>query len=109
MAKVEWTPAAESDLENIAVYIGVTEKSRQAATRFIDRIVHACEIFATQPHAGLLRTDLGPEIRCIPVGNYVVFYRPIDDGVEVARVVSGFQDLDALFASAPDPSDPDAT
>ena len=31
------------------------------------------------------------------VGNYVISYRPIEQGVEIARVVSGFRDLEALF------------
>jgi plasmid stabilization system protein ParE len=31
----------------------------------------------------------------LQVGNYVIFYRAMSDGVEVVRVMSGRQDIDA--------------
>jgi len=39
----------------------------------------------------------GPNIRSFLVGNYVVFYRPIQDSIEVARVLHGARDIDALL------------
>nr|WP_148663558.1 type II toxin-antitoxin system RelE/ParE family toxin [Bosea vaviloviae] len=32
-------------------------------------------------------------IRSFPVGNYVLFYRPLADGIELVRVLSGYQDI----------------
>lgn len=29
--------------------------------------------------------------------NHLIFYRPIDGGIEVIRVLHGAQDLDAIF------------
>ncbi|MEH2378035.1 MAG: hypothetical protein V7K27_03880 [Nostoc sp.] len=29
---------------------------------------------------------------------FLIFYRPIAEGIEVVRVVSGYQDLEALFS-----------
>ncbi len=31
------------------------------------------------------------------VGNYIIFYRQTEDGIEVVRVLSGYRDLDRLF------------
>jgi len=47
------------------------------------------------PLAGRVRLDLGANPRSFPVGNYVIFYVPIPDGVEVVRVMHGRQDIDA--------------
>ena len=33
------------------------------------------------------RSDLAPSLREVPVGNYVVFYRPMSDGVVVVRIL----------------------
>ncbi len=30
--------------------------------------------------------------------DYLIFYRPIDGGVEVARILSGYQDLETIFS-----------
>jgi toxin ParE1/3/4 len=29
--------------------------------------------------------------------DYLIFYHPIEDGIEILRVVSGYRDLEALF------------
>ena len=46
------------------------------------------------PELGERRYDLGPELRCFALGTYVIIYRT---AVEIARVISGYRDLDALF------------
>jgi toxin ParE1/3/4 len=32
------------------------------------------------------------ELRFLPVGNYLIFHRPIENGVEIARVIHGARD-----------------
>ncbi|MFN5969167.1 MAG: type II toxin-antitoxin system RelE/ParE family toxin [Microcystis sp.] len=34
----------------------------------------------------------------MPLDGYIIFYRVIDDTVEILRIVSGRQDLEALFS-----------
>ena len=47
------------------------------------------------PLAGRERPELMPALRSFPVGNYVIFYVPVSDGIEVLRVMSGWRDVDA--------------
>jgi len=61
----------------------------------IDRIDRTLDMLADQPHAGRARTDLAPKLRSFPVGSYVMFYVPLSDGVELVRVMSGRQHIDA--------------
>jgi toxin ParE1/3/4 len=46
---------------------------------------------------GRIRSDLLPNLRSFPVGNYVIFYFPADDGIEVIRILHGARDIQQLF------------
>jgi len=53
---------------------------------------------ASYPQVGRRRSGFkDPEIRTLAVGNYVIFYRPTAEGVEIARVLHGARDLETLF------------
>ena len=47
---------------------------------------------------GRRRDELLPTLRSFPVDDYLIFYRPIVEGIEVVRIVSGYRDLEALFS-----------
>ena len=64
---------------------------------FLDTISERCHMLARHPEIGRLRPELAPDLRSFAVRNYIIFYRPIDDGIEVARVLRGSRDLDSLF------------
>ena len=67
----------------------------KAADALLDRIEEAFDMLARMPLAGRARTDLALKLRSFPAGNYVIFYVPVQDGIEVLRVMSGRQDVDA--------------
>lgn len=46
---------------------------------------------------GRLRDELTEGLRSFPVGRYVIFYRIVQDGVEIVRVLHGARDLDSIF------------
>jgi toxin ParE1/3/4 len=54
---------------------------------------------AAQPMMGRSRDGLAPGMRSSPIGRYVVFYVPLDDGIDVVRVLHGARDIDAVFNS----------
>ncbi len=88
--------SAEADLADIWRYIA--RDSPQNASRLVRRIRTMCSTtLADNPYIGRARPELAPGLRSFPVGNYIVFYRPIEDGVEVVRVVHGSRDIEALF------------
>ena len=95
MPQVVYSAAADDDLSNIAAYIARDKPT--AARRWMQTIREKCSIFAKHPMLGEERP--GFEVlgcRCFSVGNYVVFFRPIEDGIEVARIVHGSRDLRSL-------------
>ncbi|WP_292760695.1 type II toxin-antitoxin system RelE/ParE family toxin [Nostoc sp. NOS(2021)] len=49
------------------------------------------------PNMGQSSDNFGNGLRSFPVEDYLVFYRPIDGGVEVAGIISGYRDLETVF------------
>ena len=66
-----------------------------AANRLIERIGGVFEMLVQNPLAGRERPELRSDLRSFPVGNYIIFYRTLPDGVEIVRVMNGRQDIDA--------------
>jgi len=52
---------------------------------------------AKSPHMGRNRSRLAPELRSHPHGRYVIFYRVIDGGIEIVRVLHASRDIFAQF------------
>jgi toxin ParE1/3/4 len=103
MAGVVRTPQANADLDGIWDYIA--PHNLAAADRLIDRIVECCESLAANPRMGTICGHLAPglptELRQFPVGNYVIFYRSIADGIVVYRVLHGHRDIPQVFRREP--------
>jgi len=87
--------AAKSDLEEIWFYIA--RDNPDAADKFVRVLVSRFPTLASMPDLGRKREELSPRLRSFPVGRYVIFYRPIEKGVEIARVLHGARDLPPLL------------
>lgn len=93
MGQVEKRPAARTDLIEIWQYIA--DDSPQEADRFLDTLEKRIELISENPEMGTRREELAKDLRGFPVGNYIIFYRPIDggEGIEVVRVLNAAQDV----------------
>ena len=85
------TPAAEQDLIEIAAYIEAD--NAVAADRLLDTLEEKIKLLSEFPRLGRSREELAPPLRSFPVGNYVIFYLPLADGVEVIRVLHGARNI----------------
>ena len=95
MARVLQTPLSELDLLEIWVYIG--EDSLSAADRWLDEIHARCEMLAEHPELGRRRDEIAPGLRSFPVDSYLIFYRPVREGIRVMRVLHGSRDIEEQF------------
>ena len=50
---------------------------------------------------GRPRTDLRPDLRSYPYGNYVIFFRYLDDTLEVVNILQGHRDIETFFGEDP--------
>jgi toxin ParE1/3/4 len=87
------SPQAEIDLTLIWDFIA--HDNVRAADTLLVRIEAAFDMLAENPLAGRARDDLAPKIRSLPVGNYIIFYLALSDGIEVVRVLHGRRDIDS--------------
>lgn len=100
-AHIERTFRTENDLFEIASYIA-TDKP-DAAIRFLDAAESTFKILASMPEMGRPRRFSNPKlsgIRSFRVDgfeNFLIFYRPLSDGIEVIRVLHGARDLDTAL------------
>lgn len=96
MARITRRPLAAADVLEIWDYIA--EVSIEQADRWVDRLDEKLGLIARQPLMGRVRDELAVDIRSFPFGRYVIFYVPIEDGIDVVRVLHGARDIDAIFA-----------
>ena len=88
-------PEAENDLDEIWGYIA--QDNPDNADRFLDRIQERFLALADFPQMGTSRDELKAGLRSQPVGNYLIFYFPLADGIEVVRVLHGARDVESLL------------
>ena len=97
MSKIcRFTIPASRDLEKILDYIA-GNSSVNTAEKFLNKINQKCSTLANFPNMGRRRDELFPLLRSFPIDDYLIFYRPIEEGIEILRVVSGYRDLEKLF------------
>lgn len=65
------------------------------------RLIDRFRLLASQPMSGQARNDLQPDLRCVTVGSYVIFFEPLSDGVRILRVIHGARDVGAVYESGP--------
>lgn len=89
------TAQAEEDLIDIWIYIA--QDNPVAADDLLDEIERRISLLADNPYLGPAREDIAEDCRYSPVGNYLILYRIIPNGIEVVRVVQGSRRLENLF------------
>jgi toxin ParE1/3/4 len=89
------SPQATQDLQEINDYLFA--ENPDSADRLLTLINQKLDTLAQFPSMGRRRDELLTALRSFPVEDYLIFYRPIAEGIEVVRIVSGYRDLEALF------------
>ena len=100
--RVSNTNQAKKDIAEIAAYYG--EQSVELELRFIDAAEVALEKLLLMPEKGARREFFHSKLhglRMWPIPKFpkiLIFYRPVDTGVEVVRVLHSARDIAALFS-----------
>ena len=101
MAVLALTELARDDVDGIYDYIGEQERRPATADKVVTEIIDACWSYAASFAAGSVlgsaRDDLGESYRVFTHKRWVVVFRPIENGIEVLRVVDGSRDYGQLF------------
>jgi len=68
------------------------------ADSFLDRFVEKCERVSVFPNMGKPYENLAPRLRGFLVDDYIAFYYPRDDGIEIVYVLSGYRQFERFFS-----------
>ncbi len=98
MARLVIAPRARADLIDIGRHIGAANPA--AADRLIQRFGDTFERLSERPLSGRPRADIRPNLRSVPIDRYVIFYPPMENGVEIVRVLHSARDVAPLFEGA---------
>ena len=80
-----------------AIWEFIAEKNPQAASDLLRRFDAALAMLADHPLAGRSRSRFSKNLRSFPVGQYLIFYRPISGGIELLRVIHGNRKITRSF------------
>lgn len=99
--KLAFSPAAETDLMDIAIFIAQDNPKR--ALTFVDELEGKCEALGRAPGIGTSRHELGEDIRMLPHGRYLIFCREASQGLRTERIMQSSRDIgyDAFEANDP--------
>jgi toxin ParE1/3/4 len=86
---------AQTDLDEIWSFIA--RDNIPAADRMMDLFAEKFLLFASQPLLGEKREELQVNLRSFCVGNYVTFYRPLPNKIQIIRVLHSARDIEAQF------------
>jgi toxin ParE1/3/4 len=95
MSSYSFSDTAVRDIDEICEYIAV--QNGKAASQLFDKIRQKCKLVANFPNMGKTYPKLNPNLRGFVVEDYIVFYYSSSDGINIARVVSGYRDFEDLF------------
>jgi plasmid stabilization system protein ParE len=88
MPTCTFSPAAEADFDDIFRYIARESQSISTAVSHEKKLTDRCETLAHYPMSGVSCAEMGIELsRRVIYQNYIIYYRPVHDGVYVTRIV----------------------
>lgn len=96
--RLRFSDQALDDFSSIGRYLKQASGSVRIADGFVEQLIVRCEDLAALPGTlGRDRSELRAAMRSIAFGNYVIFFRYIDDVLEVVTILEGHRDIDAFF------------
>ncbi len=96
MSRYIISPSASRDLNAIADYF--LNRNVEAGEQLFQEFTKKFQNLAQFPNLGRSYSQIKPSLRDLPLKGYIIFYQVVDDEVKILRVVSGRQDLEALFS-----------
>jgi toxin ParE1/3/4 len=92
--KVRFNPKAKADLQSAVRYIAAD--SKKGARRWAASIRENCDKLGETPGLGAPKPELGPNVRMLVVGSYLLFYETDTKGV--LRIMHGARDWQEILS-----------
>lgn len=95
MSRYIVSPEASRDLDEISDYFAA--RNIETGEQFVEEFNRKCRNLINFPNMGRSYQEIITSVRGLPLMGYIIFYRAIDSGIEIIRVVRGERDLPSLF------------
>lgn len=98
MYKLFYTQQAKDDFRSIQRYIAKTSGNVAIARGFTQKLIEKCEELASI--AGIIgrsRSEIMQDLRSQAFGNYVIFFRYVEQTFEVVTIIEGHKDIESHF------------
>ena len=100
MGSYVFSELAVQDLNQICDFIA--QSNVKAASQLFDSIRQKCKLVADFPSMGKNYAWITPNLRGFIIHDYIVFYYPKENGIDIVRVVDRRRDLTALLEEVKD-------
>ena len=98
MPQLRYLAGAEHDFLNIFEFVFRQSGNPDLARDFVNRLERKCQELAESDfQLGRARPELRPDIRSYAYGNYIIFFRYIDDVLEVVYLMEGHRNFENYF------------
>ncbi|MBA3322861.1 MAG: type II toxin-antitoxin system RelE/ParE family toxin [Pyrinomonadaceae bacterium] len=97
MRTIKVAATATEDLQEIWAY--VAQHDTQAANKLIKEITGKFALLRDFPQTGREQYKLLVNLRSFAVKDYLIFYQPFADRIEILRVLHGSRDIESIFDS----------
>lgn len=97
MGRILRTLQAVDDVLEIWHRIAIEQRRVATADQLVRRFEEILKHLAEQPFVGTACDEYSPGLRCFTVGSFVLFFRPLPDGVRLIRVLHGSRNFEGLF------------
>lgn len=101
-ACIQVYPEADAEIDECFYYLQ-EETDLEAAFRFVDAARETFEQLLLTPQVGATRTFQKPELQDVRMwrvkdfSKYLIFYRPVENGIEILHVVHSSRNYKRLF------------
>jgi len=104
LRRLLYLASVQTDLVEILTYIATESGSVKIGQDFIGQLRKNCRDLAALPGVlGRARPELHPDIRSSALKGYVIFFRYVDNRVEVINILHGHRDIETHFSEKPWP------
>jgi toxin ParE1/3/4 len=76
----------------------IAADSKKSARRWAASIRENCAKLGETPGLGVPKPELGPHVRMLVMGSYLVFYEADTKGVEILRIMHGARDWQEILS-----------
>jgi toxin ParE1/3/4 len=96
MGRIIRTKQARNDVLDIWEYIAADNAT--AADKLIRRLDEVVRLPSEQPEVGSPQNKYRVGLRCMPVGNYLIFYDQIPGAIRILRILHGARGWEDLIS-----------